>query len=75
MRILSVSTCVLLMALWPRPAAAHHGDADRYSQDVITVTGTVVDVQMVNPHAHIIFDVDEGGKTVRWQPNSAGRSS
>ena len=46
---------------------AHHGDAGRYDEDVITVTGTVVAVQMVNPHSHIIFDVVDNGKTVRWQ--------
>jgi hypothetical protein len=51
---------------------AHHGDADRYIQAVVTVTGTVVDVQMVNPHAHIIFDVTEGDKTVRWQAELGG---
>ena len=49
-------------ALW-----AHHGDAGRYEQNVMTVTGTVVTVQMVNPHSHIILDVVENGKTVRWQ--------
>jgi hypothetical protein len=46
---------------------AHHGDADRYHQEVVTITGTVVELQMVNPHAHIVLDVDEGGKPVRWQ--------
>jgi len=49
------------------PARAHHGDAGRYDEEVITVTGTVVTLQMVNPHSHIVFDVVEGGKTVRWQ--------
>ena len=48
------------------PLRAHHGDAGRYDEDVITVTGTVVAVQMVNPHSHIIFDVVQGGKTIRW---------
>ena len=48
------------------PLRAHHGDAGRYDEDVITVTGTVVAVQMVNPHSHIIFDVVKNGKTVRW---------
>ena len=47
--------------------AAHHGDAGRYEQEVMTVTGTVVTLQMVNPHSHIIFDVVDGGRTVRWQ--------
>jgi hypothetical protein len=68
-----VCACLLLFAA--SPARAHHGDADRYNQEVITVTGTVVEVQMVNPHAHIVFDVVEGGKTVRWQAELGGRSS
>ena len=46
---------------------AHHGDAGRYDEEVITVTGKVVALQMVNPHVHIIFDVTTNGKTVRWQ--------
>lgn len=49
------------------PLRAHHGDAGRYDEEVITVTGTVVALQMVNPHSHIIFDVTQNGKTVRWQ--------
>ena len=54
------------------PAMAHHGDADRYVQEVMDVTGTVVELKMVNPHAHIIFDAEEGGKTVRWQAELGG---
>jgi hypothetical protein len=55
------------------PASAHHGDADRYIQDVIVVNGTVVEVQMTNPHAHVVFDVtDANGKTVRWQAELGG---
>lgn len=55
------------LALTGAAPLAHHGDAGRYEQDVVTITGTVVTLQMVNPHSHIIFDVVEGGKTVRWQ--------
>ena len=60
---------VVLMSI---SALAHHGDADRYIEQVVTVTGTVVEVQMVNPHAHVVFDVVEGGKTVRWQAELGG---
>lgn len=49
------------------PTLAHHGDADRYNPEVITVTGRVVELQMVNPHARILLDVEDGDKTVRWQ--------
>lgn len=55
------------------PVVAHHGDADRYVQDVVVVKGTVVELLMTNPHAHIVFDpTDEGGKTVRWQAELGG---
>ena len=53
-------------------AAAHHGDAGRYIEDVITISGTVVELQMTNPHAHIVFDVTESGKTTRWQAELGG---
>jgi ribulose-5-phosphate 4-epimerase/fuculose-1-phosphate aldolase len=52
--------------------SAHHGDADRYNDEVVTVTGTVVQVQFVNPHALIVFDVAEGGKNQRWQAELGG---
>ena len=66
---MSVAIGVLV---WTSRAGAHHGDADRYNQEVVTVSGTVVDVQMINPHARIVFDVMEGGKTVRWQAELGG---
>jgi len=66
---MSVAIGVLVLS---SQVGAHHGDADRYNQDVVTVTGTVVDVQMINPHARIVFDVDEGGKSVRWQAELGG---
>jgi hypothetical protein len=70
--LLLATSFALASLVLTRPAAAHHGDADRYNQEVITVTGTVVDVQMLSPHARIVFDVQEGGKTVRWQAELGG---
>ena len=64
-RVILVAAFVILAVAAPS-LHAHHGDAGRYDEDVISVTGTVVAVQMVNPHSHIIFDVVEKGKTVRW---------
>ena len=63
-RVVSVAALVILVAA--TPLRAHHGDAGRYDEEVITVTGTVVAVQLVNPHSHIVFDVVKNGKTVRW---------
>ena len=51
---------------------AHHGDADRYNEEVVTVTGTIVELQMINPHAIVVFDVERDGKKVRWQAELGG---
>jgi hypothetical protein len=50
-------------------APAHHGDAGRYEETITTLSGTVVALQLINPHSTIIFDVvDAGtGEAVRWQ--------
>lgn len=50
-------------------ALAHHGDAGRYEETITTLSGTVVALQLINPHSLIIFDVvDEAtGQSVRWQ--------
>ena len=64
------SLFVLLAALLlASPALAHHGFAGRYDEEnPITVTGTVVEIQFLNPHSFIFFDVaDKDGKTERWQ--------
>lgn len=63
----AVASLVLTGAAW-----AHHGDADRYNEEVMTVTGTVVQVQFVNPHALIVFDVTEDSKNTRWQAELGG---
>lgn len=50
------------------PLLAHHGDAGRFDEKTRTLAGTVVAVQLVNPHATILFEVEggAGGKTT-WQ--------
>src|SRR5215470_13494427 len=59
--------------LVPGLAWAHHGDAGRYNEEVVTLKGTVVQLVMVNPHASIVFDVaDASGKTTRWQAELGG---
>ena len=53
-------------------ALAHHGDADRYNETIVTVTGSIVELQMINPHAIVVFDVEKDGKKVRWQAELGG---
>ena len=50
----------------PGSARAHHGDAGRYVEEIVSLTGTVVQFVMVNPHAFIVLDVTENGTTTKW---------
>ena len=71
-RLLVTMSVIIGVFVWSSRPDAHHGDADRYNKEIVTVTGTVVDVQMVNQHARIVFDVMEDGKPVRWQAELGG---
>lgn len=64
--VLAVATLI------PGYAWAHHGDAGRYNDETVTLKGTVVQLVMVNPHALIVFDVNDGGKTMRWTAELGG---
>jgi uncharacterized protein DUF6152 len=58
------------------PLFAHHGDAGRYEENVIVLTGTVVEVELVDPHSMIVIDVpNEKGQPVRWQAELGGRNA
>ena len=65
------------MARWPvmalglilmsGPAVAHHGDAGRYEDTLTTVSGTVLEILLINPHSFLQLEVTEpDGRTVRW---------
>ena len=58
------------------PSLAHHGDAGRYEDKVTVLTGTVVEVQLVDPHSIIVLDIpNEKGQQVRWQAEMGGRNA
>ncbi len=47
--------------------SAHHGDAGRFENDVTTITGSVVALQLINPHASILMSVaNADGAPVTW---------
>ena len=55
------------------PVFAHHGDAGRYDEALVTLNGSIVELQMINPHSIIVLDVPEaGGKMTRWQAEMGG---
>ena len=49
-------------------ASAHHSFAAAYNMEQpITITGTIADVRLTNPHSFLFLDVeDENGEVVRW---------
>src|SRR5438876_735819 len=67
-----VATGLLLNAV---PFFGHHGDAGRYEENAVVMTGTVVEVQLVDPHSIIVLDIpNEKGQVVRWQAELNGRT-
>jgi DNA/RNA endonuclease YhcR with UshA esterase domain len=72
-RIHWIAVFVLLASV---PMFAHHGDAGRYEENVVVLTGTVVEVQLVDPHSIIVLDIpSEKGGTIRWQAELGGRNA
>jgi hypothetical protein len=51
------------------PALAHHSFAAEYdNKNQVTLTGTVTQVDWLNPHVRFYFDVkDDTGKVTNWQ--------
>lgn len=54
----------------PAMVSAHHSFAAAYNTSpdgAITITGTIVNVRLTNPHSFFFLDVeDENGAVVRW---------
>ena len=48
-------------------AHAHHGTAGRYESELLEISGTVVSLMFINPHALLAVEVPgEQGNPVRW---------
>jgi len=54
--------------LIPGLALAHHGQASYNLKESVTVTGTVTDFQLLNPHSIVYLDVKAAnGEVQKWQ--------
>ena len=57
----------LAAAVFAFSAHAHHGTAGRYESELLEISGTVVSLMFINPHALLAVEVpDEQGNPVRW---------
>ena len=68
-RMTVAATAVLIAAsVWPACAAAHHSFAAEFdAEKPVTLNGTVVKWEMINPHGWITIDVvGADGKTTQW---------
>ena len=54
-----VLVAALLVGTIPTPASAHHGWSGYDSSTLLTLTGTIVDVQYENPHVMVTLFVPE----------------
>ena len=66
-----------VLSLVSSPVFAHHGFAGRYDEaNPITITGTVVELQFINPHSQIVFETKgPNGDTQRWHAELAAAST
>jgi Family of unknown function (DUF6152) len=78
---LGIAVAALGLIIGAAPLLAHHSFAAEYdASKTVTLNGTVVKVEWLNPHIWIYIDAkDESGKVVRWQceggaPNSLVRN-
>jgi hypothetical protein len=61
-----VALVVLMTAL---PVFAHHGNAAYDTTKTVTIKGTIVNVEFINPHVMVFFEVsdEKGGGVEKWQ--------
>lgn len=67
-RLAQVSVLVVGVSVMSASILAHHGDAGRYEEHLTTVKGTVVALQLTNPHSQLVFEArdEKTGQAVRW---------
>jgi hypothetical protein len=65
--IMAVTVILSLFLAWI-PAHAHHGASEYDMTKILSLNGTVKELQFVNPHTLLTFTVkDDTGKASEWQ--------
>jgi hypothetical protein len=68
-RLLSAAAIICGLAFAATPLIAHHSVAAQFDRTKqVTLTGPVVKLDWINPHARFLMDVtDADGKITRWE--------
>jgi hypothetical protein len=63
----AIAACAAMLGIGA-PASSHHSFSAFYDlNEPISITGTIVQVRMANPHSWFFLDAeDENGEVVRW---------
>jgi len=57
----------VVVFLFASPALAHHGGAAYDTSQTLTIKGTVVEFDFINPHCQLFIEApDDSGKIVKW---------
>ena len=71
--ILIAAAMAVACASGSGPAAAHHSTAMFDASKAVTLSGTVKEFKLLNPHSWLMLDVaDAQGATVTWRIEAAG---
>ena len=63
----SIFTTAIALAALPFAGQAHHSVALNFSQDVVTLNGTITNLRWINPHASFVLAVEtEDGGSEEW---------
>jgi hypothetical protein len=70
---------ILLIALFlsaPFLVSAHHSTAANFTQEIISVEGTIERVRFQNPHSSVLIkNTDDQGEETFWLIESVGRTT
>jgi len=72
-KLLSLLAGVAGLLLVSSPMFAHHGTSEYDRNNVITLKGTVTELEMINPHVLLHFDVkNDKGVIEHWTAETQG---
>lgn len=68
MRTYRLSCVAIIAVMIALPLFAHHGNAAYETTKTVTVRGTIMDFEFINPHVMVFFEAkNDKGEIEKWQ--------